>query len=106
MQTETLTTRKQQTYPPSTQMCTLMYKHEIEDNLYTSTHKLYQELLYLREQYTMDDLEIYATPAMIYKMYGKYRYHIILKWSDLRNFMDIAYSKLKIYSRGFKVDWD
>lgn len=106
MQSETLAVRKKQKYPPITQMCTLMYKHEIEDNLYTSTHKLYQELLYLREQYEMDDLEIYATPPMIYKMYGKYRYHIILKGSDLRQYMDIAYSKLKIYSRWFKVDWE
>jgi hypothetical protein len=29
-----------------------------------------------------------------------------LKWPKLRDFMDIAYSKLKIASRGFKVDWE
>ena len=79
MQTEELTQRQEMQYPPVTQMCVLLYKHEIEGRLYTSTHKLYQELLYLRDQYEMTDLEIYATPPMIYKMYGKYRYHIILK---------------------------
>lgn len=106
MKEEELAQRSEYHYPPTTQMCTLLYKHEIEDRLYTSTHKLYQELLYLRDQYEMSDLEIFATPPMIYKMYGKYRYQIIMKWSDLRNFMDIAYSKLKIYSRWFKVDWE
>jgi len=79
MQSEELAQRQEMQYPPVTQMCVLLYKHEIEGRLYTSTHKLYQELLYLRDQYEMTDLEIYATPPMIYKMYGKYRYHIILK---------------------------
>jgi hypothetical protein len=37
-------------------------------------------------------------------MYGKYRYHIILKWPQVRNFMDIIYSKLNLQKRGFKVD--
>jgi len=60
-------------------MCVLLYKHEVEKSVYTTVHKLYQELLYLREQYEMEDLEIYATPPSVYKMYGKYRYHIILK---------------------------
>lgn len=106
MQSEELVKRKEHNYPPETHMCTLLYKHEIEDRLYTSTHKLYQELLYLRDQYEMTDLEIYATPPMVYKMYGKYRYHIILKWSDLRHYMEIAYSKLKIPTRGFKVEWE
>jgi len=71
--------RKELQYPPSVDLCSIMYKHEIEKSVYTTVHKLYQELLYLREQYKMDDLEIYATPPSMYKMYGKYRYQIILK---------------------------
>jgi hypothetical protein len=33
----------------------------------------------------MNDLEIYSTPPLIYKMFGKYRYNIILKWKEVRN---------------------
>jgi primosomal protein N' len=75
----TMTKRYEQQYPPFTQMCALMYKHEIEERLHTTANKLYQELMYLRDQYKMKDLEIYATPPMIYRMFGKYRYNIILK---------------------------
>lgn len=98
--------RKENNYPPFTQMCVLLYKHEKEKNLYTMSNKLYQELLFLKQSYDMEDLEIYATPPLIYKKFGKFRYNIILKWSQLRNFMDIAYSKLKMRSRWFKVDWE
>ncbi len=98
--------RKEYQYPPLVDLCSIMYKHEIEKSVYTTVHKLYQELLYLREQYEMKDLEIYATPPSMYKMYGKYRYQIILKGSDLRNFMEIAYSKFSIPRRWFKVDWE
>jgi hypothetical protein len=41
---------------------------------------------------------------LIYKMYGKYRYNIILKWKDLREFMDIVYTRLDINKRWFKID--
>ena len=33
----------------------------------------------LAQKYKMEDLEIYSTPPLIYKMFGKYRYNIILK---------------------------
>jgi hypothetical protein len=52
----------------------------------------------------MDNLEIYTTPPLIYKMFNKYRYNIILKWENLRNFMDIVYTKLRINQKRFKVD--
>ena len=52
----------------------------------------------------MPGLEIYSTPPLIYKMFGKYRYNIILKGKDLRNFMDIASTKLRMPSKGFKID--
>ncbi len=104
MQTNELERRKEWNYPPYTEMCVLLYKHEIEDRLYSSVNKLYQELLFLKENYKIDDLEITTTPPLVYKMFGKYRFNIILKGSQLRNFMDIAYSKLNMPSRGFKVD--
>lgn len=93
-------------YPPYTQLCVIMYKHEVEERLYTTVNKLYQELLFLKVSYQQENLEIYSTPPLIYKAFGKFRYHIVLKGEDLRNFMEIAYSKLKMRSRGFKVDWE
>ena len=79
MRTWELAYRKEHNYPPFTQMCVLLYKHEKEKNLHTIINKLYQELLFLRSKYDMEELEIYATPPLIYKKFGKFRYNIILK---------------------------
>jgi hypothetical protein len=43
---------------------------------------------------------------LIYKIFGKYRYNIILKWTNLRNFMDIVYTKLNLVGKHFKVNWN
>ncbi len=56
-----------------------MYKNEIEERLYTQVDKLYKELLYLKEKYELNDLVIYSTPPLVYKVFGKYRYNIIIK---------------------------
>jgi len=56
-----------------------LYKNEIEERMFSKVDTLYKELLYLKEKYLMPDLEIYSTPPLIYKMFGKYRYNIILK---------------------------
>lgn len=106
MQTHELQWRKTNDYPPYTQMCVLLYKHEIEKRLYGSTNKLYQELLFLQEQYELKDIQIYTTPPLVYKVRWKYRYNIILKGPGLRQFMDVAYSKLRMRSRWFKIDWE
>ncbi|MDP2670480.1 MAG: hypothetical protein Q8O99_06245 [bacterium] len=91
--------RKQHNYPPYSEMCVLLYKHEIESRLYTTVHKLYQELLFLKSSYEFAHLEIFATPPLVYKAFGKFRYNIVLKAPELRPFLEIAYSKLKITSR-------
>ncbi len=96
--------REDNKYPPFTDVCVLLYKNEIEERLFTKVDKLYKELLYLKEKYQMDDLEIYSTPPIIYKIFGKYRYNIVLKWKNLRNFMDIVYTKLNLTQNNFKVD--
>lgn len=98
--------RKEHKYPPYAQIWALLYKHEIEKNVHSTTDKLYKELMYLKEKYEFSDLEIYPTPPMIYKIYGKYRYNIILKSSKLRQFMEIVWSKLNIHRRWFKMDWE
>jgi len=97
--------RQKHNYPPFAEMSIIMYKNETESKLFNKVDKLYKELLYLQEKYKMkDDLEIYSTPPLVYKIFGKYRYNIIIKWKQVRNFMDIVYSKLNIVQKWFKID--
>jgi primosomal protein N' (replication factor Y) len=70
--------RKNHSYPPYGELCVLIYKHEKEQNLLTKIQKIYQELLYLQEKYDQS-LEIFSTPPLIYKTFGKLRYHIVIK---------------------------
>ena len=97
--------RKVNGYPPFGEICVILYKNEIEESLFTKVDTLYKDLLYLKEKYELKDIEIYSTPPLIYKMFGKYRYNIILKWPNVRQFMDIIYTKLNLAKKGFKVDW-
>jgi len=92
-------------YPPFGELCVILYKNEIEESLYAKVDTLYKDLLYLKEKYELKDIEIYSTPPLIYKMFGKYRYNIILKWPNVRQFMDIIFTKLNLAKKGFKVDW-
>lgn len=96
--------RKANDYPPFKEICIILYKNEIEERLFNKVDKLYKELLYLKEKYQIQDIEIYSTPPMIYKIFWKYRYNIILKWSEIRNFMDIVYTKLKLNQNWFKIN--
>lgn len=91
-------------YPPFAQLAVILYKNEIEQKMFTTVNKLYQELLFLNE-HADAKIEIYATPPLVYKMYDKYRYNIVLKWENLRPFLDDAFEKLNMFGRGFKVDW-
>lgn len=97
--------RKDNKYPPFTDLCIVLYKNEIEQRLFNSVDKLYKELLFLREKYWFEWLEVYSTPPLVYKKFWKYRYNIILKWDNLRSFMDVVFSRLSLASRGFKIDW-
>ncbi len=99
------TFRKINGYPPFGELCVILYKNEIEESLYTKVDTLHKDLLYLKEKYQLKDIEIYSTPPLIYKMFGKYRYNIILKWPNVRQFMDIIFTKLNLAKKGFKVDW-
>lgn len=71
--------RKANGYPPFGELCVILYKDEIEESLFTKVDTLHKELLYLKEKYGLTDLEIYSTPPLIYRMFGKYRYNIIIK---------------------------
>ncbi len=96
--------KQQYNYPPFADLAIIMYKDEIEQKLFNKVDTLYKELLYLKEKYQMKELEIYSTPPLIYKIFGKYRYNIILKGQKTRDFMDIVYSKLNLQKKGFKID--
>ena len=98
--------RESNKYPPYADLCVILYKNEIEEKVFNKVDQLYKELLYLAQKYQMKDLEIYSTPPLIYKMFGKYRYNIILKWKEVRNFMDVVYTKLNLNAKWFKVNWD
>ena len=98
------TYREQYVYPPYGEMAIILYRHEIEETMFTRVNKLYQELLFLQEK---DGFawEIFATPPLIYKMYDKYRYNIVLKGTSLCPFLEKAFVQLKVRERGFKIDW-
>lgn len=98
--------RKINKYPPYADLCVILYKNEIEEKVFNKVDQLYKELLYLAQKYQMNGLEIYSTPPLVYKMFWKYRYNIILKWVWVRNFMDIVYTKLNLNAKWFKINWD
>ena len=77
---------------------------EIEQKLFNKVDQLYKELLYLQERYQLKELEIYTTPPLVYKIFWKYRYNIVIKGKEVRNFMDIVYSKLQLNKKGFKIN--
>ena len=85
-------------YPPYGELCLILYKHQIEERMFAKINTLYQDLLYLREKMSLD-IEIYATPPLIYKIYSTYRYHIIIKGKSIREFVDYAYHALNIHSK-------
>ena len=96
--------RKENNYPPFAELCVILYKNDIEETMFTKVDTLHKELLYLKEKYELKDIEIFSTPPLIYKMFGKYRYNIILKGKQVKEFMDIVYPKLNLAKKGFKVD--
>src|SRR5690606_5258909 len=62
--------RQQYHYPPYQDLCVLLYKHDIEAKLHSHVDKLYKEILYYKEKYTLNNLEVYTTPPLIYKKFG------------------------------------
>ncbi len=66
-------------YPPYGELCILIYKAEGESVLFNKVNKLFHAMLALKIQQRRDDLELYAVPATIYKIYNKYRYQIVVK---------------------------
>jgi len=96
--------RKQFNYPPYSELAVIMYKTEIEDRLYTKISKLESELKYLIEKENVK-IDIFPTPQLIYKKFWKYYYNIVLKWNNLKSFLDKAVILLKLREKWFQIDW-
>ncbi len=95
--------RKNNWYPPFATLCLILYKNENETSLFNRINNLYQELLFLKQKYEFD-LQIYKSPPLIFKKHNKYHYNIVLKWKNLRHFMEIVISKLNLLEKWFKID--
>jgi len=96
--------RKQLNYPPYTDLAVIMYKSEIEDRLYRKISKLESELKYLIEK-EWQNIDIFPTPQLVYKKFWKYHYNIVLKWKNLKSFLDKAVVLLKLQQKWFQIDW-
>ena len=83
-----------------------MYKDEIEEKLFAKVDQLHKELMYLQEKYQLKELEMYTTPPLIYTSFGKNTKQQVIKGNQVRNFMDIVFSKLQLHKKGFKVNRD
>ena len=96
--------RKMLKYPPFSELAVIMYKNQVEEKVYLKISKLESELRYLAEK-NDTDIEIYPTPQLVFKKFWKYHYNIILKWKNLKSFLDKAVTLLKIKQKWFQVDW-
>lgn len=92
-------------YPPYGELCIIKYNHQDESRLHTAIDNLTKELRFLQQSYGYQDMEIYSTPPLVYKKFGKYYYHIIIIGQQVRLLMDIAFPKLQMAKRGYKIDW-
>jgi primosomal protein N' len=92
-------------YPPYGELCIIKYNSENESTLHNAIEKLHKELVYLQTTYEYNDLTIYTSSPLVYRKFWKYYYHIIIIGPDVRPFMDIAFSKLTMAKRGYKIDW-
>ena len=97
--------RENNAYPPYGELCIIKYNHENETSLHNAIQNLYKELLYLQQSYSYEAIEIYTSSPLVYKKFGKFYYHLVLKGKDIRPFMDIAFSKLTMAKRWYKIDW-
>ncbi len=96
--------RKKHIYPPYGEICVILYKNTIEERMFGVINKLYQEILILKNTWWYEDIQVYAIPPLVYKMYNKYRYQIVIRWPHIRKLVDEIYLKLNPYKRWFKFD--
>jgi primosomal protein N' len=102
--------RQQHQYPPYGQLAVISYKHETESRVFSTVNKLYKEISYIIAKGPSDtlswsdDIQSYATPPLVYKMFDKYRYQIIIKGSDIRSLLDHLTTDLRIRERKFQID--
>ncbi len=81
---KTLTERKIFNYPPYTELAILEYRHKDENKSFNFINNLNKKLIELN---TQNKIEIILNPQAR-KKYNQYHYKIILKWKDLRLFLE------------------
>jgi len=96
--------RKMLFYPPFAELAVLIYKHQVEEKLYLKISKIESELKYLIQNLNAE-VEIFPTPQLVFKKFWKYHYNIILKWTNLKSFLDKAVELLKLRQKWFQIDW-
>ena len=98
-----LENRKAFGYPPFWELAVLIYKSEIEQRVYSQVDKVYKDLTYLIDKENLP-IKLYSTPPLVFKTFGKYHYNIVIKWVNLKQFLDNAVNILKIQSKWFQID--
>lgn len=106
MRSYDLAYREKFLYPPYCELARILYKHEIEENVFDRVNKLYQEMLYLLETGPYEDsqIELIPTPPLVFKAFGKFRYNIIIKGKEIRNYLDDVVKSTWLLHKAFKVD--
>jgi len=101
---EELSYRQTMKYPPFGELAVLLYKNEIEQKLFNKINKIYQDLEYIKKQHNLEQIELYPTPPLIYKAFGKYRYNIIIKGDKVEDFLHLAQKTINFAKEGFQID--
>jgi len=96
--------REQFFYTPYSEIALILYKSDIEEKLYRKISKLENELRYIIENWNYN-IQVFSTPPLVYKKFWKYHYNIVLKWKNVKSFLDKAVEVLKIKEKWFQIDW-
>lgn len=97
-----LTYRRQLHYPPFTRLARLLYTHTNDAVCQRQAEKMRDLLIVEKDKRGIAGISIIGpAPAYIHRLRGRYRWHIILRGSDLSDFM----SPLS-FPQGWTVDID
>jgi len=95
--TKTLEERKLFNYPPFSEMLTLEYRHKNKEKAKSFMENLNNKLTHLtslklgRDSYKDIEIKLVPNPT---KRYNQFYYKIILKWNNLRNFINNIKSEI------------
>jgi primosomal protein N' (replication factor Y) len=94
--------RRQLRHPPFTRLARLVFAHTNDAVCQRQTEKMGASLLLAKDARGRADISIIGpAPAYIHRRRGRYRWHIILRGSDLADFLAPI-----IFPQGWTVDID